>query len=92
MAVKTFSKNVLVEELDLPYNGDIVKSDNIVETSRWSEIHELVFEHEGKFWETSYSVGLTEYQDESPWEFEDEIKCTEVELKEVMVKQWVPVE
>lgn len=29
---------------------------------------------------------------EKPWEYEDEVKCTEVELKEVKVKKWIPVE
>ena len=41
---------------------------------------------------TTYSEGATEYQDERPWEYEDEVKCTEVELKEVKVKKWIPVE
>ena len=41
---------------------------------------------------TTYSEGATECQDERPWEYDDEIKCTEVELKEVKVKKWIPVE
>ena len=41
---------------------------------------------------TTYSEGSTECQDERPWEYKDEIKCTEVELKEVKVKKWIPVE
>ena len=42
--------------------------------------------------EPPYSEGATEFQDERPWEYDDEIKCTEVELKEVKVKKWIPVE
>ena len=86
-----FSKDFLVDELDLPDNDDIVMLDEIVDSSRWSIIHNIVFEHEGKFYQTGYSVGATESQDEGPWEYDDEVECTEVELKEVMVKQWIAV-
>ena len=87
---KIFSKDYLMDELDLPYDNTIV--DRIVNTTRWSIVHEIVFEDHGKFYMTTYSKGATECQDESPWEYKDEIKCTEVELKEVKVKKWVPVE
>lgn len=46
--------------------------------SRWSLHYRLVFEKEGKFYETSYSRGATESQDEQPFEYVDEIKCTRV--------------
>ena len=86
-----FKKDFLINELDLPYNDDIVQEDNIIETSRWSELHEIVFSYKDKYYQTSYSQGLTELQDESPWEYDDEIECVEVEQKEVLVKQWVKV-
>lgn len=79
-------KDFLMGELGLPDNA--IK-DTIVDTSRWSEIHEIVFAYDDKFYETGYSQGLTEMQDESPWEYEDEIECYEVELKEVTVKKWI---
>lgn len=60
-------------------------------TSRWSTFHWIVFEYEGKYYSTEYSEGSTECQDESPWEYETEVECTEVEEKEVMVKKWVAV-
>lgn len=88
---KVFSKDYLMDELDLPYENTIVN--RIINTTRWSIIHEIVFEDNGKFYMTTYSEGATECQDESPWEYDDdEIKCTEVELKEVKVKKWIPVE
>ena len=90
MAIKTFSKDYLVDELELPWRNTIV--DKIIDTTRWSIVHEIVFEDDGKFYMTTYSEGATEMQDERPWEYEDEIKCTEVELKEVKVKKWIPVE
>ena len=88
MSVK-FSKDYLKNELDLPYENTIV--DKIIDTTRWSIVHEIVFEDKGKFYQTTYSEGATEYQDERPWEYEDEIECMEVEWKEVKVKKWVPV-
>lgn len=87
---KVFSKDYLMDELDLPYDNIIV--DRIVNTTRWSIIHEIVFEDNGKFYMTTYSEGSTEIQDERPWEYDDEIECTEVELKNVKVKKWIPVE
>lgn len=85
---RTFESKFLREELELPWNAMI---DEVVDNSRWSIQHEIIFEYEGKFYRTSYSVGATEQQDEGPWEYDDTVECTEVEQKEVLVKQWVPV-
>ena len=89
MKVK-FSRDYLKNELDLPYSNTIV--DRIIDTTRWSIIHEIVFADKGKFYMTIYSEGATECQDERPWEFDDEIECEEVELREVKIKKWVPVD
>jgi len=88
-AIKIFSKDYLRNELDLPYSA--IKND-IIDNSRWSIYHEIIFKDGDKFYRTSYSVGATECQDESPWEYDDEIECTEVELKQVMVTKWVDKE
>lgn len=62
-----------------------VISDEIVDNSRWSIQYEMVFKHEGKFYETSYQRGATECQDESPYEYEDdEIEVVEVFPVEVL--------
>ena len=45
--------------------------DELVDTSRWSEIHEVVIKRDGKFYKDQYSVGATEMQDESPWEYSE---------------------
>lgn len=87
---KKFSRDYLVNELGLPYDNTIV--DKIIDTTRWSIVHEIVFEDKGHFYSTTYSEGATEMQDERPWEYDDEINCTEVELKEVTVKKWMPVD
>ena len=62
-----------------------IMSNPIVDTSRWSTIYDLVFKFEGNFYQTSYSVGATEYQDESPFDYEnDEIECRQVWPHEVV--------
>ena len=81
-------KDYLKNELDLPSSAVL---DEITDTSRWSIHHRIIFKHEGKFYETYYSEGATEMQDESPWEYEDEVECDEVELKEVKVVKWVRI-
>ena len=83
-----FEKEFLIDELDLP---DSAIEDKVVDNSRWSIQHEIIFEHEGKFYRTHYQVGATESQDEGPWEYDDEIECTEVIRQEVTVMAWVPV-
>ena len=30
--------------------------------------------------------------EESPWEYDDEVECTEVELREFKIEKWMPVE
>ena len=90
MIKKVFSKDYLMNELGLPYGNTIVNK--IISTTRWSVVHEIVFEDNGKFYQTAYFEGATELQDERPWEYEDEVECIEVELCEVKVKQWMPIE
>ena len=89
--IKVFNKEYLTKELGLPYDCKLIE-DNIIDTTRWSIIHEIVFEDHGKFYMTTYSEGATEMQWEKPWEYDDEVECTEVELKEIKVKKWMPVE
>lgn len=72
--------------------GRVIK-DEIYDTSRWSVHHELIFELDGGTYQTTYSVGATECQDERPWEYDgDLIEVTPVHQIEKTVKVWVPVE
>lgn len=90
------SKNELVDE-ELPYTRSDGKTvgaleDTIIDVDRWSIIHEIVFLwKDGKTYRTGYSVGATEHQEERPWEYEDEVECTEVHQVEKLVKVWEPV-
>lgn len=70
---KTFLLETILDDEELQVY------DKITENSRWTIGHELVFKHEDKFYITHYRVGATEYQDESPWEYDGpEIECEEV--------------
>ncbi len=72
---KEFMQEVAYNEAE----GVKIIENNIVDNSRWSVIHKIVFSFNGKFYESSYSVGATEQQDESPYEYDnDEIECSEV--------------
>ena len=84
-----FSKDYLVNKLGLPYNAI---EDKITDTSRWSIHHEIVFPDNGRFYKTHYSEGATEIQDERPWEYENEIECTEVHIVEKLMKVWESVQ
>ncbi len=79
------SKKILIGELNLPVAAI---EDKIIETTRWSTLHEIVFKYNDKFYQTTYSCGSTEQQDESPWEYEEEVECAEVEQVEKVVKVW----
>jgi hypothetical protein len=88
-----FKKEFLVDELGLPDDYDSSKVEVLVneicDTSRWTENYSLVFKFEGKYYQTYYSVGATELQDESPWEFDSEVDCVEVEPVKVTVIQYL---
>lgn len=88
---RTFAKDLL-KEWGLPHEGTV--EDEIVETSRWSELHRIVFqaEDDGKFYEATYSQGLTEYQDETPWEYEKQIVAKAVVKRKVLIYKYMPVE
>lgn len=93
MSKRKFNKEELLEALQ----GDSAKYETVVNeidgTSRWSATYTYVFQEleTGKFYRTWYNEGLTEYQDESPWEYEDEIQATEVEPVEVTVVKYQAV-
>ncbi|MCY8174897.1 MULTISPECIES: hypothetical protein [Bacillus] len=79
-------KDYMVNELGLPESSLL---EEITDTSRWSVHYRIVFPYHGRFFETFYSKGATESQCESPWEYEDQVDCYEVELKEMKVRKWV---
>jgi hypothetical protein len=87
MGARIFTKKHL-ESLGLP---DSAIDNKIIGTSRWSIQHEIIFQFEEKFYRTHYQVGATEYQDEYPWENENEITTEEVELVTKQIYVWEKV-
>lgn len=79
-----FNREVLVEKLD----GDDVVIDEITDAGRWTIGHEIVFRHDEKLYRSWYSVGATEYQDDPPWDGEEEVECPEVEPYEAVVTKY----
>lgn len=73
--------------LDILGSDDLIE-DTIEDTSRWSIQHSIIFKYNDKHYSSFYSVGATEYQDESPWEYELEVECREVVEVEQLVKVW----
>ena len=67
-----------------------VIQDDILETSRWSELHKIVVQQisTSKFFDSIYSRGLTEQQDEQPYEYEDEVEFYEVYPISVITTQY----
>lgn len=98
MATVKFPKDELTksDEIELPWDidpkrGKIISDETIDTSRRWEDTQELIFELDGKTYRTFYDRGKTEYQETSPWEYETEISCEEVELQEVTIKKWVAV-
>lgn len=89
MATIKLSKEHMLDVLD---DDEQIVRDTQVGTSRWSIIHELIFKHDGMLYRAKYRVGATEQQDETPWEHEDEVTCTEVEAYEKTVTDYRPVQ
>lgn len=57
--------------------------------SRWSSLHTMVFEHEGKHYGADYEQGLTEQQDTFPFEDSpEETECPEYESYVEPVTMW----
>lgn len=84
----TFKKDDLLAVLDDDCETLEKVSDAIVDNSRWSIQHSLIFKDKasGKFYAAGYSVGATEQQDEGPWEHDgDDIVCAEVRPVEKVV-------
>ncbi len=57
-----------------------------IDNSRWAIQFNMVFNYDYRCWQTSYQIGATEQQDESPYEYDDnEVECNEVYPHETVV-------
>lgn len=89
MTTRTFSAEFLLSVL-YEDKAEIVMN-RIRGHSRWSIHYSFVFRYESKLYRTSYSVGATETQDKSPWQYDDVVITTEVEEAQEVVTVYVPV-
>ena len=66
---------------------------NVVDNSRWSIHHEGVFKHlpTSEYYSFGWSVGATESQDESPFEYEDEVTPILVKQVQKTITAWEAV-
>ena len=89
---KQFKKTTLQEMVvwgDTPDDITIIYN-NLIDTSRWSTHHEMVFKQGEVYYISHYSNGATERQDESPYEYDDDlVTCEEVVPKEVTRIEYV---
>ena len=85
---KEILKDLISEYKGHGFDGYIVRVNDIIDTTRWENHYELVFEYKGKCYISHYSLGATEDQDTVPYEYDDDdIICNEVEpYEEVVIK------
>ena len=84
---KTFDKELL-KELIYCSPGEEFQGCKLVsiedhDHTRWASMHTMIFEHDGKLWGSDFSRGLTEIQDQFPYDY-DEPEAYEVEAHEVV--------
>lgn len=77
--------------LDILWESDDLVEDKVIGTGRWSVHHRIVFKHEGRFYQTEYSIGATESQDERPWEYDDDVESIEVHKVPKTIEVWEAV-
>lgn len=94
---KTFEKDYIMDHLGLPYSPHedrvtVVLDEVEDDSGRWSVLRRLVFrladQPEDEAWETFYSVGKTELQDETPWELDDSVECYPVKRTTKTIVVW----
>lgn len=92
MPKRTFTKQQL-QAILWDEEGTVVLN-KMVDQTRWETHYRFIFkpQREDKLYETSYSKGSTERQDTQPWEYQDEVECTEVVKYEKVVYDYKPVE
>jgi hypothetical protein len=73
-----------------PWNVAIELHREQTDTRRWYSAHRLIFRapDDGQPWGVSYKRGLTESQEQDPWDGLDEITVTRMESYERTVIAW----
>ncbi|MEU0941169.1 hypothetical protein [Embleya sp. NPDC005971] len=88
---RTFSRDEL-DDLDVPFEH-MVEEHVIDTTRRWDVTHQGVFAHpDGSHWQIRWQIPATEHQESDTWFGNDTITGVAVELREVTVQQWLPID
>lgn len=90
---RKFSLQWMKDE-DLPWSDMVVFKESEDVGRRWMNVVTVVFQapDDGLFYMFYYDEGKTEYQDNDWYEcLDDEVECTRVEERPVVVKQWLPI-
>ena len=86
---KEFMKNLAYDEQDETVK--VLKREQ-VDSRRWMANYEVVFEFEGFLYMSNYDMGLTENQENEPYEYDpDMIECTLVEAYEKTITYYKPI-
>ena len=90
MKVKKEEAELIVQD---EHNDYVTISGDMVGTSRWTIKYYKIVKclSTKKHYKVFYQKGATECQEDTELFYGDEVDFTEVELKEVVVKQWVPI-
>ncbi len=86
---RTFTRDEL-NDLEVPWEGML--QEEFTHSSRWANHYTGVFAHDGQHWQVAWQVEATELTDCDTWGDRREIVATRVELRDVTVQRWVPVE
>jgi hypothetical protein len=70
-------------------NSKIVVHREFVDETRWGNIYEVIFRHDGMFWKVHYQEPATELQEGmDTWFEEDEVEATQVEPALTTALHW----
>lgn len=91
---QAFDKEILLELLDCSV-GETFESHKVLAfektyQSRWAQHKRIIFEFGEKIWASDYSIGLTEQQDQSPYEY-DAAEAYEVAPHEKIIIEYKTV-
>lgn len=83
-----------IDEWDLPWgSAGMIKSDEIIDHSRWSIWHELVFRapDDGKLWRLVYEIPATEMQECDRWPNLEAVQVEAVQVITNVYREVTPV-
>lgn len=69
----------------------LIKLESNLTIDQWASYHRMIFKFNGVLYASDYSISLTDYQNETPYEHDRPVGYR-VELKEVTVLEYVDVE